>query len=165
MHAHGCIYTNMCACTQAHARTHERKKGVCVCALSIFQLYVTQTFIDTGLNNVRQENYELQWQDVETSHTTSQCTTQYYQVVLNPQFHISSDSNYASLAGWMQDWNVYTNWLYDPKMLPSNCHTYRKRFPRASLSYPYHVMTTHGNRPALALDSCWCFKSRPPAKM
>ena len=165
---------HMCACTQTCVRacmhTHTHAKGkrvcvcVCVCAFSIFQLYMTQNFTDTELNNVSQKNYELQLQDVETSHTTSQCTTQYYQVVLNPQFHISSDSNYASLAGWMQDRNVYTNWLYDLKMLPSNCHTYRKRFPRASLSYPYHVMTTHGNRPALALDSCWCFKSRLPAK-
>jgi hypothetical protein len=75
----------------------------------VFQFYLTQNFTDPGLTIVSQEDDVLQWQDVETSNTTSQCTTQYYQVVLNRQFKISSDSNYASLAGWMQDCNVYAN--------------------------------------------------------
>ena len=104
VHKHVCVH----ACMHAHTRVQTQKAKGCVCVcvcVCIFRFSVVHDseFTDTGLNNGSQENYELQWQDVETSHTTSQCTTQYYQVVLNPQFHISSDSNYASLAGWMQD--------------------------------------------------------------
>jgi hypothetical protein len=43
------------------------------------------------------------------------------------------------------------NWWY---------YTYSQCLPRASLSYSHHVTTTHGNWPALTLDSCRWFKSR-----
>jgi hypothetical protein len=100
-----------------HACTQTQRKRVCV--FSVFQFYLTQNFTDPRLTTVSQEDDKLQRQDVETSNTTSQCTTQYYQVVLNQQLHMSSDSKFACLAGWMQDCNVYANGYKFQKCLPA----------------------------------------------
>jgi len=70
------MYINSPVCAHAHAHTHAQGKRVCV--FPVFQLYLTHNFIQPGLITVSQEDDELQWQDVETSNTTSQCKTQYY---------------------------------------------------------------------------------------
>jgi len=51
-HAYVCMYTNMCACMHAcmhtHACKHKRQRGVCVCAFSVFQLYMIQNSLIQG---------------------------------------------------------------------------------------------------------------------
>jgi hypothetical protein len=42
--------------------------------------------------------------------------------------------------------------------------TYSQCFPRASLGDSNHISATHGNWPALGLNSCWLFKTLSPAK-
>jgi len=79
-HAQACVHKNTPACVRVHTHTHTRKKCVCVCVcvFPIFQFYLTQNFTESGLTTDSQEDDELQWQDVKTSNTTPQCTTQYY---------------------------------------------------------------------------------------
>ena len=98
--------------TQTNKHTHTHTQGKRICVFLVFQFYLTQNFTHPVLTIVSQEDDKLQWQEVGKSNTTSQCKTQYYQVVLILQFHISSNSNNANLAGWtvMSMRTGYTIW-------------------------------------------------------